>query len=232
MFLRRRYNCQQKGLLGFTDLPTKEVAEMKAMFSGTGVPFRPSNKKKDMKVEYRLLHNIVSKALCAKSGSFDVVTSEKLEMMVAISAGLKVNWGHILFQTLVAMVHTPSRQSRGFAVQLSILLEKMVKSDLGESLKLHPLKVLNHKSVLTYMKKNQAVVPAGESNMASGDASSENKFTANSLQSLRNKPEKEAVEKKKLVKEKVVEKKKKKKKKELGGSAEETDGGWEPSCSS
>ncbi|KZV27307.1 hypothetical protein F511_17211 [Dorcoceras hygrometricum] len=68
----------------------------------------------------------------------------------------------------VAMVHMPSRQSQGFAVPLIILLEKVVKADLGEPLKLHPLKVLNNKSVLTYMKKNPAVVQASESSKASG----------------------------------------------------------------
>ncbi|KZV55097.1 hypothetical protein F511_07483 [Dorcoceras hygrometricum] len=69
--------------------------------------------------------------------------------MVAISVGLKVNWGHVLFHTLVAMVHTPKKQSQGFAVQMSVLLEKLVKAELGESIKLHPLKVLNNKSVHT-----------------------------------------------------------------------------------
>ncbi|KZV17668.1 hypothetical protein F511_24604 [Dorcoceras hygrometricum] len=49
---------------------------------------------------------------------------------------------------------------RQFEVPLSILLEKMVKADIGESVKLHPLKVLNHKSVLTYMKTNQAIPQA------------------------------------------------------------------------
>ncbi|KZV23387.1 hypothetical protein F511_09132 [Dorcoceras hygrometricum] len=97
-----------EGLVIFSDLPAKAVAEMKAFFSSTGVPFRPPNKQKDMKVEYWLLHDIVAKYLCTKAGLFDLVTSKKLEMMVAINAGLKVNWGHILFQTLVAMVYIPA----------------------------------------------------------------------------------------------------------------------------
>ncbi|KZV33731.1 hypothetical protein F511_26494 [Dorcoceras hygrometricum] len=101
-------------MVSFSELLDKTVVEMKVWFSSTGVPFRPPNKKKDMKVEYRLLHDIVAKYLSAKAGSFDLVTTEKLEMMVAISAGLKVNWGHILFQTLVAMVYIPGKQSQGF----------------------------------------------------------------------------------------------------------------------
>ncbi|KZV20412.1 hypothetical protein F511_30642 [Dorcoceras hygrometricum] len=51
--------------------------------------FMAPNKKKEMKVEYRLLHDIVTKALCAKAGSLDVVTSEKFDSVVSISAGLK-----------------------------------------------------------------------------------------------------------------------------------------------
>ncbi|KZV29048.1 hypothetical protein F511_15139 [Dorcoceras hygrometricum] len=142
-----------EGMVGFTDIPTTIVAEMKKVFVGTDVSFRPPNKKKNMKVEYRLLHDIVAKALCAKDGSFDVMMSEKFEMMVAISTGLK-------------LVHTSSRQSQGFAVPFSILLDKVVQADLGESVKLHLLKVLNDRSVLIYMKKNQAVPQAGQRNSA------------------------------------------------------------------
>ncbi|KZV34410.1 hypothetical protein F511_34719 [Dorcoceras hygrometricum] len=103
-----------------------------------------TKQEEEMKVEYRLLHDIVAKALCSKAGSFDVVTSEKFDLMVAISVDLK----------------------------MSFILERLVKADLGESVKLHPLKVLNNKSVLTYMKKNHTVVPAGESTKASGDTAS------------------------------------------------------------
>ncbi|KZV56703.1 hypothetical protein F511_30048 [Dorcoceras hygrometricum] len=90
---------------------------MRNRFSGSDEPFRAPSKKKGMKFEYRLLHDIVAKALCAKAGSFDVVTSEKFDLMVAITAGLKVNWAQVLFQVLLAMVNNPTRQSQGFAVQ-------------------------------------------------------------------------------------------------------------------
>ncbi|KZV55555.1 hypothetical protein F511_23514 [Dorcoceras hygrometricum] len=147
------------------------VTEMRMRFSGIDVPFRAPNKRRKMKMEYRLLHDIVAKALCAKAVSFDVVTSEKFDLMVAISAGLNVNCAHVLFQILVAMVHTPTKQSQRFAVQLSVLLAKLVQADLGESVKL-PLKVLNHKSVRTYVKKNLTVVPAGESSKNTEDTTS------------------------------------------------------------
>ncbi|KZV36669.1 hypothetical protein F511_40193 [Dorcoceras hygrometricum] len=62
---------------------------MRMNFSGTDVLFKAPNKKKEMKMEYGLLHDIVAKALCAKGGSFDVVTSENFDLMVVITAGLK-----------------------------------------------------------------------------------------------------------------------------------------------
>ncbi|KZV51424.1 hypothetical protein F511_35846 [Dorcoceras hygrometricum] len=203
------FGLMYEGMVGFLDLPAQALAKMRMRFSSTDFPFRTPNKKREMKIEYRLLHDIVAKALCAEAGSFDLVTSEKFDLMVVISASLKVNWAHVLFQTLVAMVHTPTKQSQGLAVQLSVLIEKFVKADHGESIKLHSLKVLNYKSVLTYMKKNLGVGPVGETIKASCETAGEHKYTADSFQSLTNKPEKEAVVKKKP--EKAVEAKKKKK---------------------
>ncbi|KZV52989.1 hypothetical protein F511_32834 [Dorcoceras hygrometricum] len=75
-----------------------------------------------------------------------------------------------------------------------------------------PLKVLNNKSVHTYMKKNLGVRPAGETSMVSGATTSEQQPTADNLPSLTNKAEKEAGETMKLEKA-TVEKNKKKKEK-------------------
>ncbi|KZV45369.1 hypothetical protein F511_09026 [Dorcoceras hygrometricum] len=57
------------------------------------------------------------------------------------------------------MVSTPGKQSQEYGVQLSLVLEKLVKADLGESMALHHQKVLNTKSVHTYLKKNEASIP-------------------------------------------------------------------------
>ncbi|KZV23897.1 hypothetical protein F511_30081 [Dorcoceras hygrometricum] len=116
------------------------------------------------------------------------------------------------FVPLIAMVHSPSRQSQGFGVQLSVLLKRSVKEYLGEAVKLHPQKVLNNKSVHTYMKKNLGVGPAGETSKVSGTTASEQQSTADSLQSLTKKPKKEASEMKKT--EKAAAEKKKKNNKE------------------
>ncbi|KZV39186.1 hypothetical protein F511_16927 [Dorcoceras hygrometricum] len=132
--------------------------------------------------------------------------------MVAISAGLKVKWAQVLFQILIAMVHSPTRQSQGFDVKLSVLLLNMVKANLGESMKLHPQKVLNNKSVHTYMKKNLGVGPVGETSKISGETASEQQSTADSIPSLSNKAEKDVGEKTKLENA-AVEKMKNKKEK-------------------
>ncbi|KZV53606.1 hypothetical protein F511_26870 [Dorcoceras hygrometricum] len=125
-----------------------------------------------MKMEFRLLHDIVARALCAKAGSFDMVTREKFDLMVAITSGLKGNWAQIIFQVLLAMVNNPTRKSQGFAVQVSVLLENMVKVDLGETVKIHPQNVLNNKSVHTYIKKNMNMISAGESSEQTEDTTS------------------------------------------------------------
>ncbi|KZV46544.1 hypothetical protein F511_41095 [Dorcoceras hygrometricum] len=53
-------------------------------FSESGMPMKSSCKKNTIKVEYRLLNDIIAKALTAKAGSFDAVTQESFVMMVAI----------------------------------------------------------------------------------------------------------------------------------------------------
>ncbi|KZV14705.1 hypothetical protein F511_41672 [Dorcoceras hygrometricum] len=175
------FELPTEGLVGFLDILTETVVEMR--FLGTDVPLRTLNKKKEMRMEYRLLHDIISKALfCFR---------------------------------LIAMVHSPRRQSQGFAMQLSVLLKQLVKADLGEAVKLHRQKVLKNKSVHTYMKKNLNVGPAGETSKISGATASEQQSTTDSVPSLTKKleqeagemkkPEKAAVEKPRKKKEKIVQ---------------------------
>ncbi|KZV38808.1 hypothetical protein F511_26772 [Dorcoceras hygrometricum] len=116
---------------------------MEGFFSMTGVPFKTLSKNRDIKVEYKLLNDIVAKSLMAKR-------RDKGEL------------GTSIFETLAAIVSTPGKKSLGYEVKLSLLLEKLVKADLGESVALHPLKVLNTKSVHTYKLKNQASIPKTE----------------------------------------------------------------------
>ncbi|KZV35338.1 hypothetical protein F511_35279 [Dorcoceras hygrometricum] len=127
------FHLPTEGIISFYGLPAQEVEVMKVLFSATDVTFKSSSKKRDVKMEYRQLNDIVAKSLTAKAGSYDAVTMERLDMMVAISAGIRINWVHVLFQTLSAMVSSPGKQSQGYVVHLSLLLEKLVKADLGDN---------------------------------------------------------------------------------------------------
>ncbi|KZV38930.1 hypothetical protein F511_41568 [Dorcoceras hygrometricum] len=68
---------------------TKDMFTVAFGLPTEGIIFLAPSKKKEMKMEFRLVHDIVAKELCEKAGSFDVVTSEKFDLMVAITAGLK-----------------------------------------------------------------------------------------------------------------------------------------------
>ncbi|KZV24351.1 hypothetical protein F511_38489 [Dorcoceras hygrometricum] len=107
------FKLPTEGIPKFASIQNETIAEMRTRFSATEVPFKISGKKRELLFEYRLLHDIVAKSLCAKAGSFDSITCEKFEFMVAISAGIKVNWGKILFQRLLGMVQNPKKQSQG-----------------------------------------------------------------------------------------------------------------------
>ncbi|KZV35515.1 hypothetical protein F511_34462 [Dorcoceras hygrometricum] len=107
-------------------IANRKLALKKEVFAEMfGLPTEGMQKERDENI--RLLHDIVAKALCAKAGSFDMVTSEKFDLMVTIIAGLIVNWAQVLFQVLTDMVNNPTRKSQGFVVQLSVLLEHLVK---------------------------------------------------------------------------------------------------------
>ncbi|KZV31473.1 hypothetical protein F511_28359 [Dorcoceras hygrometricum] len=139
------FKLPTEGITVLADIQKATIVEMQHRFSATEVPFKISGKKREMHFEYRLLHDIVAKSLCAKAGSFDPVTCEKFEFMTAISAGISVNWDRIMFQRLLGMVQNSKKQSRGYTVPISILLTTLVQADLGESVKLHSKKKRKHK---------------------------------------------------------------------------------------
>ncbi|KZV27162.1 hypothetical protein F511_21669 [Dorcoceras hygrometricum] len=66
----------------------------------------------------------------------------------------------------------PKKQSQGYIVPVSILMETLVKADLGAFIKLHPQKVLTSKSVQSYIKKNQDIAPEGETSKRTKDTAS------------------------------------------------------------
>ncbi|KZV36712.1 hypothetical protein F511_38250 [Dorcoceras hygrometricum] len=110
-----------------------------------------------MKFEFRLLNEILAETITVKAGSFDAVTHEWFLMMAAIHGGVKLNWGRLLFNFLKDMVTPSSKQSRGFVVQICIILKGAPDLELGESKAFPPLKILTAKIVGTYIAKNKSI---------------------------------------------------------------------------
>ncbi|KZV51884.1 hypothetical protein F511_13568 [Dorcoceras hygrometricum] len=92
------------------------------------------------------------------AGSFDTVTHERFLMMTAIYGGVPINKSKILFKVIKDMVTPGSKQARGFAVQISIILKGTPDLELGESTEFPPLKILTAKIVGKYIAINKNIV--------------------------------------------------------------------------
>ncbi|KZV58340.1 hypothetical protein F511_22069 [Dorcoceras hygrometricum] len=84
------FELPTEGLSDFSDVPRNLVSDARKIFSKSGVPVVPRGKKKLLKYEYRLLKDILAKSIIVKAGSFDAVTTERFQMMIAIHFGLKI----------------------------------------------------------------------------------------------------------------------------------------------
>ncbi|KZV34632.1 hypothetical protein F511_20742 [Dorcoceras hygrometricum] len=91
------FDLPSEGITNFSEVPKDKVYDAQSLFSQKGVQIDVHGKKKYMKHEFRLLNDILAKAITVKAGSFDSVTVERFQMMTAIQYGLKVNWGKVLF---------------------------------------------------------------------------------------------------------------------------------------
>ncbi|KZV52508.1 dystroglycan-like [Dorcoceras hygrometricum] len=107
-----------EGLINFSEVPKDKVYDARTFFSKKGEQVEIHGKKKPMKYEFRLLNDILAKAVTVKAGSFDAVTVERFQMMTSIHYGLKVNWGKVLFNVLKDMVDKSQRKAKDFAVQI------------------------------------------------------------------------------------------------------------------
>lgn len=117
----------------------------------SGSPMESHGEKRDLKMQFRWLANIVAKCILAKAGAFEKITLEKLQTMVLIASKIQVNWSDILFHIFTKMVRG-NNQSQGFAVQLCYLLSRanmiVVFDELLSS------KVVNVAYVSSFIKKN------------------------------------------------------------------------------
>ncbi|KZV15813.1 hypothetical protein F511_21636 [Dorcoceras hygrometricum] len=103
-------------------------------------------------------HDILAKSVTVKAGSFDAVTHECFLLMMAIHFGLKINWSKILFDILKGMVTKTSKQAKGFAAQICVLLKGAPNLTLGEAKTFPRQKILSAKKAAMKRRPDPAVV--------------------------------------------------------------------------
>ncbi|KZV40143.1 hypothetical protein F511_39992 [Dorcoceras hygrometricum] len=145
------------GLTDLSEIPKDIVFDARSIFSLSGEQVSTSGKKREMKFEFRLLSDILAKTISVKAGSFDEVTQEKFLMMAAITCGVAINWNRLLFNILKDMVTAGSRQAKGYAIKISLLLENVPNLELGDSTEFPSSKILTKKTVHRYIAVNDKV---------------------------------------------------------------------------
>ncbi|KZV20434.1 dystroglycan-like [Dorcoceras hygrometricum] len=74
------------GLADLSDMPKDKIFDARSIVSLTGEPVSLSGRKGQMKIEYRLLCDIMAKAISVKAGSFNALTVEKFSLLTAVVA--------------------------------------------------------------------------------------------------------------------------------------------------
>ncbi|KZV49152.1 hypothetical protein F511_42852 [Dorcoceras hygrometricum] len=143
-----------EGLTDLTDVPKDKIFDAKSIVSLTGEPVRTSGTKSQMKIHFRLLCDIMAKYISVKAGSFNAITVEKFAMVTAVVRKVKVNWSSVLFTILKNMVTEGTRQAKGFAIQISLLLENVPNMELGESSEFPSSKMLTERTIHRYIVLN------------------------------------------------------------------------------
>ncbi|KZV38992.1 hypothetical protein F511_15927 [Dorcoceras hygrometricum] len=144
-----------EGLTDFSEVPKDLVFDARSLFSISKEQVSISCLMKEMKIEYRLLSNILAKTIYVKAGSFDAVTRERFMLMTAITFDVKVNWSWLLFDVLKEMITPCSRHAKGYAIQICVFLENIPGLELGESRAFPLPRVLNEKKVHRYVVINE-----------------------------------------------------------------------------
>ncbi|KZV41322.1 hypothetical protein F511_16781 [Dorcoceras hygrometricum] len=79
-----------EGLIDISEVPKDLIFDARTEFSLTGEQLTTSYKKRESKIEYRLLSDIVAKSITVKAGSFDVVTHERFLLITASFGDLEL----------------------------------------------------------------------------------------------------------------------------------------------
>ncbi|KZV23585.1 dystroglycan-like [Dorcoceras hygrometricum] len=139
------------GLADVSEMPKDKIFDARSIVSMSGEPVILSGLKSQMKIHYRLLCDIMAKSISVKAWSFNAITVEKFSLMTAVVCSVKMNWGRVLFGILKKMVTTGTKQAKGFAIQISLLLANVPNLELGESSEFPSSKILTEKTVHRYI---------------------------------------------------------------------------------
>ncbi|KZV26864.1 dystroglycan-like [Dorcoceras hygrometricum] len=149
--LAETFELPVDGLSELSDMPKDKIYDARSIVSLSGEPVNLSGRKGQMKIEYRLLCDIMAKSISVKAGSFNALTVEKFALLKAVVCGVKMNWASVLFNIFKKMVTPGAKQAKGFAVQISLLLENIPNLNLGESSEFPVSKILTAKTVHRYI---------------------------------------------------------------------------------
>ncbi|KZV24466.1 dystroglycan-like [Dorcoceras hygrometricum] len=149
--LAETFELPVDGLSELSEMPKDKIYDARSIVSLSGEPVNLSGRKGQMKIEYRLLCDIMEKSISVKAGSFNALTVEKFALLTAVVCGIKMNWASVLFNIFKKMVTPGAKQAKGYAVQISLLLENFTNLNLGESLEFPVSKILTVKTVHRYI---------------------------------------------------------------------------------
>ncbi|KZV49186.1 hypothetical protein F511_42288 [Dorcoceras hygrometricum] len=85
-----------EGLGDLSEMPKDAIFDARSIVSLSGEQINLSGRKNQMKMPYRLLCDIVAKAISVKAGSFNAITVEKFSLMTAVVCSVKMNWAKFL----------------------------------------------------------------------------------------------------------------------------------------
>ncbi|KZV34335.1 delphilin-like [Dorcoceras hygrometricum] len=142
------------GLSELSEMPKDKIFDARSIVSFSGEPVSLSGGKNQMKIEFRLLCDIMAKAISVKARSFNAITVEKFSLITTIVCGVRMDWAKILLSILKKMVTPGSKQAKGFTVQISLLLENIPTLELGESSEFPDYKILTDKTVHHFVSLN------------------------------------------------------------------------------
>ncbi|KZV24454.1 hypothetical protein F511_17241 [Dorcoceras hygrometricum] len=153
-FFAEAFELPVDGLSELWEIPKDKVFDASSLVSLTGEPVSTSGKKSQMKIEYRLLCDIMAKTISVKAGSFNAITTEKFLMLTAIVCGVRINWTSVLFNIFKKMVTPGTKQAKGFAIQVSLLLENILNLEQDESSEFPSSKILTERTIHRYIVLN------------------------------------------------------------------------------